>query len=241
LATDRDSDDSELTEEERKRRERERGGEPDERSDAGDARGVDEGAESITDEIAQKYDPERLLGMVSKSAGKGQSLDQSIRAKYERRFGVDLGHVRVYTGEFAEEFNKQRSAHAVTIGSTGMILMGGSAERGMHSAAGQALLAHELTHVAQAEKGLHRKSFADAMPFAGELAEHEHVAESVEAAVHAEHTVGSGTETAQDLSAQLAADEEFKAQIEMIKLRVQDLLADAFRQQMQRAGTTRRA
>ena len=126
-------------------------------------------AEEISDEIARKYDPERLLKMIAKRAGRGESLDHSLRHKYERKFGVDLGHVRVYTGEFAEEFNRKRDAYAVTVGATGMILMGGSPEKSMGSASGQALLAHELTHVAQQSRhqggGLHRKStFDGAMP-----------------------------------------------------------------------------
>ena len=124
-------------------------------------------AEELSDELAKKYDPERLLRIMSKRAGRGERLDHDIRAKYERRFGVDLGHVRVYSGEFAEEFNKQRGAYAVTIGSTGMILMGNSPDRSMASASGQALLAHELTHVAQAKAGMHR-SGKQAMPFAEE-------------------------------------------------------------------------
>src|SRR5215468_12050589 len=109
--------------------------------------------------------------MLSRRAGKGERLDYSIRQKYEKRFGVDLGHVRIYTGEFAEEFNRQRSAYAVTIGSTGMILMGGSPEKSMGSSSGQALLAHELTHVAQQSRhaggGLHRKATQD-LPFTEE-------------------------------------------------------------------------
>jgi len=67
-----------------------------------DIESSDLGAEQLTDELARKYDPERMLRMVSRRAGKGERLDQSIRAKYEKRFGVDLGHVRVYSGEFAE-------------------------------------------------------------------------------------------------------------------------------------------
>jgi len=59
---------------------------------------AEEGAEGLTDELARKYDPERMLKMVSRSAGKGEQLDYAIRAKYEKRFGIDLGHVRVYTG-----------------------------------------------------------------------------------------------------------------------------------------------
>src|SRR5262245_22831071 len=130
--------------------------------------------------------------MVSKRAGKGESLDSTVRSKYERRFGVDLGHVRVYTGEFAEEFNRKRDAYAVTIGSTGMILMGGSPEKSPGSAAGQALLAHELTHVAQATRGagggLNRKSsFDGGMPF---TSEHEAEAESVESEIMNGHVHG---------------------------------------------------
>jgi hypothetical protein len=196
------------------------------------------GADQLTDELARKYDPERLLRLISKRAGKGESLDQSIRAKYEKRFGVDLGHVRIYTGEFAEEFNRQRSAYAVTIGSTGMILMGGSPEKSMGSAAGQALLAHELTHVAQAEQGLHRKAtFQGGMPF---TAEHEAEAEAVEHSVaqsggsHDHGADASGAANAQ------SSKEAMEKAIEQIKARVNELLADAARNQELRNGPQRR-
>jgi Domain of unknown function (DUF4157) len=198
------------------------------------------GADQLTDELARKYDPERMLGMVSRRAGKGERLDHSIRSKYEKRFGVDLGHVRVYTGEFAEEFNRQRNAYAVTIGSTGMILMGGSPDKSMGSASGQALLAHELTHVAQAQKGLHRKaSFSDGMPFAEE---HEAEAEAVEHSV-AESGGDHGADThaaTEAASAQVAAKEALERAVEQIKVRVQELAADAARNQLLRNGSQRR-
>src|SRR5262245_9602040 len=132
----------------------------------------DPAAEDLSDELARKYDPQRLLKMISRRAGKGEALDSTVRNKYEKKFGVDLGHVRVFTGEFAEEFNKKRDAYAVTVGSTGMILMGGSPEKSMATSAGQALLAHELTHVAQQHRGVHRKaSFSTtALPFGEEHA-----------------------------------------------------------------------
>jgi hypothetical protein len=197
-------------------------------------------ADQLTDELARKYDPERMLRMVSRRAGKGERLDHSIREKYEKRFGVDLGHVRIYTGEFAEEFNRQRSAYAVTIGSTGMILMGGSPEKSMASASGQALLAHELTHVAQAHKGLHRKaSFSGGMPFAEE---HEAEAESVEHSVEASGgNHDSTTAGAKAGAAQVAAKEAMNRAIEQIKQRVQDMAAEAARNQMLRNGIQRRA
>ena len=198
-------------------------------------------ADELTDELARKYDPQRLLRMMAKRAGRGESLDISLRHKYEKRFGVDLGHVRVYTGEFAEEFNRKRNAYAVTIGSTGMILMGGSPEKSMGSASGQALLAHELTHVAQAQGGLHRKaSFSGGMPFAEE---HEAEAEAVEHSV-AESGGDHGADTraaTEAASAQVAQKEALDRAIEQIKTRVHELAADAARNQILRNGTQRRA
>jgi hypothetical protein len=196
--------------------------------------------EDLTDELARKYDPERLLRMVSRRAGKGELLDQSIRAKYERRFGVDLGHVRIYTGEFAEEFNRKHGSYAVTVGSTGMVLMGGSPEKSMGSASGQALLAHELTHVAQAHRGLHRKgTTSGGMPF---TQEHEAEAESVEQSVAAaggDH--GADTKAATDAASQQVADKEALARaIEKIKERANELVADAVRNQIMRNGLQRR-
>ncbi len=193
-------------------------------------------AEEISDEIARKYDPERLLRMIAKRAGRGESLDHSVRSKYEKKFGVDLGHVRVYTGEFAEEFNRRRDAHAVTIGSTGMILMGGSPERSMGSTAGQALLAHELTHVAQQARhaggGLHRKATQD-MPFTAE-----HEAEA--AAVEAEEGQGASRAAADAGSAKLRAAEDLEQKLEQIRNRVLEMAADAARTQHARTGIQRR-
>ncbi|HEY6033218.1 MAG TPA: DUF4157 domain-containing protein [Kofleriaceae bacterium] len=198
--------------------------------------------EDLTDELARKYDPERMLGMVSKRAGRGDPLEHSVRAKYERRFGVDLGHVRVYTGEFAEEFNRQRNAYAVTVGATGMIMMGNSPDKSMGSASGQALLAHELTHVAQQAKGLHRKAtFEDAMPFA---AEHETEAELVEQSVLHEESGGGPSashEAAAVAQARQAAQQKLAQAIERIKERVIELVGDAGRNQYMRNGSARRA
>src|SRR5690242_272157 len=85
----------------------------------------------IANEIAERWDPERILKLVAKRAGRGDTLDATLRHRYEKKLGVDLGHVRVYTGELAEEVNRQYNSHAVTIGNTGMILMGGTAEKSM--------------------------------------------------------------------------------------------------------------
>jgi hypothetical protein len=214
-------------------------------TDTGTATGIDENdarAEELTDELARKYDPERLLRVVSRRAGRGQSLDHDVRAKYERRFGVDLGHVRVYSGEFAEEFNRKRNAYAVTIGSTGMILMGGSPDKSMASSSGQALLAHELTHVAQAKRGLHNKNFAGAMPLATE--EHEDEAEEIEAEVAAGHDEGGAPQStrgsAEAGAGKVAAKESMELAIEKVKERVFEMAADAARTQYLRTNFQRR-
>lgn len=231
---------SELDDKERDERERERV----EREERGDR------PEDLTDELARKYDPDRMLRMVGKRAGRGDALEHSVRAKYEKRFGVDLGHVRIFSGGFAEEFNRQRNAYAVTVGATGMIMMGNSPEKSMASAHGQALLAHELTHVAQQAKGagggLHRKAtFEDAMPFA---AEHEAEADLVEQAVlHEELGGGGGPQALDSHEAAMLGEARHKAQamlketIEKIKARVLDLFGDAARNQSHRNGHARRA
>lgn len=193
-------------------------------------------AEDLSDELAKKYDPERLLRMVSKRAGRGESLDHSLRSKYEKRFGVDLGHVRIYTGEFAEEFNRQRSAYAVTVGATGMILMGNSPDKSMGSASGQALLAHELTHVAQAQGGLHRKA-----TYEGEFTSaHEQEADEVEQSVEAELSGGGGGESKASAPAGQGSKERMLQALEKVKARVLEMAADAVRTQMFRNGYQRR-
>lgn len=197
-------------------------------------------AEDLTDELAKKYDPERLLRMVSKRAGRGDPLDPTTRAKYEKRFGVDLGHVRVITGEFAEEFNRKQQAYAVTVGSTGLVLMGNSPDKAAHTAAGQALLAHELTHVAQATRGLHRRGqFDNTLAFT----EHDEAeAHAVEDEVEAESQGQGATAANADANqTKMASEKAMKEQLEKIKARVMELMADAARNQFMRNGGARRA
>ena len=107
----------------------------------------------LSDEIARRWDPAMISKMVDRRGGAGQPLDALTRARYERQFGVDLGAVRIHTGPFAEHVTRQHTAEAVTVGGTGMIFMAGTPDRSPATAAGQALLAHELTHVAQSARG----------------------------------------------------------------------------------------
>jgi len=211
-----------------------------------DDREQEQRPEDISDEVARKYDPERLLRMLAKRAGRGEALDHALRHKYERRFGVDLGHVRIYTGEFAEQFNKQRNAYAVTLGRTGAILMGGSPDK--TGVAGQALLAHELTHVAQAQRatagagGLHRKSFDDEMPFGAEHDDIEGEAEAEEANEAAGLSgIGSSAQAVNEGDGKMKAANQLQQDLEKIRERVLELAGDAVRSQMWRNGNPRRA
>jgi hypothetical protein len=192
--------------------------------------------DELTDELAKKYDPERLLGMFRKRAGKGEQLDASIRAKYEKRFGVDLGHVRVVTGEFAEEFNRKRDAYAVTVGGTGMILMGNSPDRAMGSRGGEALLAHELTHVAQQQRGLMRRGTHEDFTQAHEIEAHE-VEHEVEQGGHSD---GGGAAAASQQKSAQAAEDAKKAALEKIKERVLEMMGEAARNDYVRNGVSRR-
>jgi hypothetical protein len=185
--------------------------------------------EGLSEEVARKWDPERLMKMLVKRAGKGEALDHNLRQRYEGRFGVDLGHVRLFTGEFAEEFAKQHQANAVTIGGTGMILMGGHADMSPIGASGEALLAHELTHVAQAERGMHFDR--NSAPLATEQNEAE--AEAVEAEVHAQAS-GNTAHTAHEQ--RLKAQKDEKELLEQVKHRVMDMFAEAGRAHWARNG-----
>lgn len=188
-------------------------------------------SDELARDIAKRWDPERLLKLVATRAGKGEALDASLRARYEEKLGVDLSHVRVYTGAFAEEFNKQRNADAVTIGGTGMILMGGTTDRPMESAAGQALLAHELTHVAQAERGVHRKGRGADMELATE--EHEAEAEQAEAQeMHHQQGGRAGAEAAAQQRGKKDAEELEQAVME----KVMAMLGESVRVLIQRSG-----
>ena len=145
-------------------------------------------AKKLTQEIAHKYDPERLARVVVDQAGRGEHLDAGLQSEMESRIGGNFGSVRVFRGPFAEAVTKQHRADAVTVGATGMILVREGPRSDPHTALGKALLAHELTHVAQAQKGLHFALEGGE----GQHAAHEQAAEKVESEVHDEASGGGG-------------------------------------------------
>lgn len=76
----------------------------------------------------------------------GQLLDQPTRSLMELRFGHNFSHVRVHTGAKAVESARSVNALAYTVGHD-IVFNAGQYSPG--TAAGQRVLAHELTHVVQ--------------------------------------------------------------------------------------------
>jgi hypothetical protein len=205
----------------------------DEQLDAAADLAPEELSSELSEEIATKWDPERILKLVAKRAGRGEALDATLRSRYERKLGVDLSHVRVYTGELAEEINKAYNADAVTVGNTGMILMAGSADKSMATAEGQALLAHELTHVAQSKRGVFRDArFGDDMPLATE--ENEAEAEEAQAQELAEQQGGEGAQ--QGGGDEDAGEDKGQKLTELVLARVLDMFAESGRVMLVRGG-----
>ncbi len=81
-------------------------------------------------------------------ASPGHPLDPSTRALMEPRFGHDFSRVRVHSDTRAAESARQLNALAYTVG-TNIVLGSESPD----TRARQHLLAHELTHVVQQERG----------------------------------------------------------------------------------------
>lgn len=76
----------------------------------------------------------------------GHPLDPATRAFMEPRFGHDFSRVRVHTDAPAAASAQAVNAQAYTVGRD---VVFGAGEYGPDTAAGQRLLAHELTHVLQ--------------------------------------------------------------------------------------------
>jgi hypothetical protein len=78
--------------------------------------------------------------------GPGRTLDGSLRGMFEPHLGRDLGDVRVHTSHEAARTAHALNARAFTVGNDVAFAAGAWAP---HTSAGQRLLAHELSHVAQ--------------------------------------------------------------------------------------------
>jgi hypothetical protein len=176
----------------------------------------------LSQEIAERYSPERLRSIVVDEAGRGESLDLGTQQEMERKIGGQFAGVRVFRGPFAEAITRQHRADAVTVANTGMILVREGPRSDPKTALGKALLAHELTHVKQAQRGLHlalEEGKSSSAP-------HEQEAEAVESAVHAQE-IGVPAERAAASPGQLGAK---------VSARVLELIFEAQRLGRDRLG-----
>jgi hypothetical protein len=82
----------------------------------------------------------------------GQPLDAGTRAFMEPRFGQDFSQVRVHTGSRAAESAQAVNALAYTVGRN---VVFGTGQYAPGTNEGGRLLAHELTHVVQQDRGSH--------------------------------------------------------------------------------------
>lgn len=80
----------------------------------------------------------------------GSALDSGLREQMEQRFGQDFGNVRVHADAQAARSAEAIDAQAYTAGANIVFAAGQYAPQ---SAAGQHLIAHELTHVVQQAGG----------------------------------------------------------------------------------------
>lgn len=87
---------------------------------------------------------------VREVASTGRPLEASTREFMGTRFGHDFSGVRVHTGTASEESASRLEARAFTFGSD---VAFGSGEYAPGTARGQHLLAHELAHVVQNNRG----------------------------------------------------------------------------------------
>jgi|SRR5579883_1792655 len=177
----------------------------------------------LDEEVARRWDPERLGRAVAAAAGKGERLDLPTRGQMERLLpGHDFSRVRVFRGPLAEEVTRRHGADAVTLSQTGMVLVRQGSRSSPGTTSGRALLAHEMAHVAQGQRGM---KFALAQE-AGE-GEHEREAEQVESQVL------RGAPSATDEAA-LAGRQ--RAKRKKVVERVLELMADDERLRRERNG-----
>ncbi len=80
----------------------------------------------------------------------GHAPDAAVRAFGETHLGRDFGDVRIHTDAAAAQSAQEIGARAYT---SGRDIVFGPGQYAPHTAAGQRLLAHELTHVAQQRAG----------------------------------------------------------------------------------------
>jgi hypothetical protein len=110
-----------------------------------------QGPEEEEEQLQGKADKAEVMGAIESRRGGGQQLEAGVRRQAEAAFGYDFRDVRVHTDSEADGLARGLQAKAFT---TGKDVFFRSKDFDPHSAAGQELIGHELTHVVQQAQGL---------------------------------------------------------------------------------------
>ena len=109
--------------------------------------------------------PAALEADIARMSGGGDPLPRPIRTMFDARFGFDFGGVRVHDGHEAAGAAAGLGARAFTVGDH---IFFGPGQYQPTSAAGQRLIAHELTHTIQQKPSAARASRLMAAPRAAQ-------------------------------------------------------------------------
>ncbi|WP_457624924.1 eCIS core domain-containing protein [Persephonella sp.] len=91
---------------------------------------------------------------IRNSLSYGKPLESKVKAEFEYKFKADFTNVRIHTGSYASELNKELGSEAFTFREH---IFFGKGKYNPETTAGKKLIAHELTHVLQqtgGQKGL---------------------------------------------------------------------------------------
>jgi Domain of unknown function (DUF4157) len=99
--------------------------------------------------------------LVGGQLGTGQALDGSVRAQIESAYGRGFGGVRVHTDATATNLSARLGARAFTVGED---IAFGAGEYQPGTPAGDALIAHELAHVAQQDSADDHADYQQSVP-----------------------------------------------------------------------------
>jgi Domain of unknown function (DUF4157) len=152
----------------------------------------------------EHFKPDIKLKIVDDSLqSHGQPLDKSTKQSMESFFGFDFSKVRIHSDESSATLAKKVSANAFTI-KNHIFFDSGRYNPSQYD--GKKLVAHELTHVIQQERGRN----SDPTPVPGSLLEHE--SESAESLVTAQKPIKVSGASAQALARQPVASKPAEIQ-----------------------------
>jgi hypothetical protein len=116
-----------------------------------------QGAQMVSNQVmcramrdANDISAEAGVALKRLQTGGGRGLPAPVRARMEAAFGQDFSHVRIHVDQAAEQAAQSLQAHAFA---TGADLYFGRGEFRPGTQTGDRLIAHELTHVVQADEG----------------------------------------------------------------------------------------